>query len=105
MRPLAFAVPALLLAVSACASGPEERVARAQFACEDGRRLRVAFNLDKGVAEVRVDKSKTLPVLLPRQPDAAGRNYASEGFSLIGVGDQITYATPETPATRCTETR
>lgn len=102
---LALSSALLLVALAACETGPQERIVRGQFACEDGRKLRVAFNLDAGSAEVRVEKSKTPPVLLAHQPGVAGRNYASQGYSLNGVGDQITYATPAAPATRCLETR
>ena len=102
---LALASAACLLTLAACETGPQQRIVRSEFACDDGRKLRVAFNLDAGSAEVRVQKPKTPPVLLTHEPGAAGRNYAAEGYSLNGVGDQITYTTPAAPAARCTETR
>ena len=77
---------------------------RARFACDDGRNLRVAFNLDQGFAEVRTEKSRLKPVVIPHQPGVPGRAYAQEGYSLTGVGDQITYASLEAPSTRCIET-
>ena len=101
---LALSTALILLALAACETGPRQRVVRGEFACDDGRKLRVAFNLDAGSAEVRVEKSKTPPVLLSHQPGVAGRNYAAEGYSLNGVGDRITYATPAAPAARCVET-
>lgn len=100
----AIVVPGLL-ALSACASGPQQRIARAEFQCQDGRKLKVAFNLDAGSATVRVDRSKAPPVILPSQNAGAGRNYAGGGYSLIGVGDQVTWTTPEGPAAQCTESR
>ena len=102
----ACAIAVLALpALAACASEPEQRIARAEFQCQDGRKLKVAFNLDAGSATVRVDRSKAAPVVLPSQNPGAGRNYAGAGYSLIGVGDQVTWTTPEGPAVQCSESR
>lgn len=104
-RTLPIALP-LLATLAACASGPRERIARAEFACENGQKLRIAFNLDQKNATVRIDKSKAQPLVLASQnPGGAGRNYAAEGYSLMGVGDEVTWSGPSAPATQCRETR
>ena len=75
-KTLNFAVPTLL-ALTACASGPQERIVRGEFQCEAGPKLKVAFNLD----------------------------HAAEGYSLVGVGDEVTWATPEGAPRTCRESR
>lgn len=101
----AIATPIFFLLLSACATGPEQRIARAEFQCEDGRKLKVAFNLDAGSATIRVDRSKAAPVILPSQNAGAGRNYAGGGYSLVGIGDEVTWSMPEGPPARCRESR
>jgi hypothetical protein len=101
----ALVLPLILAGLTACATGPQERIARAEFACDDGRKLKVAFNLDKGEAQVRVDRSRLPPVILTVVPGQAGRNYAAAGYTLQGIGDTVTYATPMGSPARCVETR
>lgn len=105
LRNACATIAALPLMLCACATGPQERIARAEFQCEAGPKLKVAFNLDQKTATVRVDRSKAPPVVLASQNPGAGRNYAAEGYSLVGVGDEITWATPGARPTPCRESR
>ena len=100
-----IAAAVLLTSLAACAGGPQERIVRGEFACEDGRKLKVAFNLDQPSAEIRTLKVKGPPVILPSQGSGGGRNYAGGGFSLFGIGDAVTWTTPGGAPTRCIETR
>ena len=99
-----LAAAVLLATLAACATGPEERIVRGEFACDDGRRLKVAFNLDAPSAEIRTLKLKGPPVILP-SIGGAGRNYSGGGYTLYGLGDAVTWTTPGAAPTRCIETR
>lgn len=101
VRALVAAAP--LLAVAACATGPQERRVRAEFACEDGRRLHATYFLDRGTAELRLSRKETAEV--PAVPGVPGRDYAGSGWELRGVGDSVSLTSPGAPPTRCTETR
>ena len=92
-----------LVALAACATGPRERRVRAEFACEDGRRLRAVYFLDRGVAELRLSRKEAAEV--PAVPGVPGRAYAGAGWDLRGVGDSVALTSPGAPPTRCTETR
>lgn len=96
-------LPAVLAAAAGCATGPRERRVRAEFACEDGRRLRAVYLLDRGEAELRLSRKEGATV--PALPGVPGRAYAGEGWELHGVGDTVALTSPGAPPTRCTETR
>ncbi len=100
-----LAAAVLVVTLAGCATGPQDRIVRGEFACEDGRRLRVAFNLDAPSAEIRTIKLKGPPVVLPSLGTGGGRNYAGGGYSLYGIGDAVTWTTPGLAPTRCIETR
>lgn len=100
-RVLALSVPALALA--ACETGPHERRVRAEFACEDGRRLHAVYFLDRGTAELRLSRRETAEI--PAIPGVPGRAYSGSGWELRGLGDSVTLTSPGAPPTRCTETR
>ena len=94
---------AALAPLAACATGPQERRVRAEFACEDGRRLRAVYFLDRGVAELRLSRKEVAEV--PAEPGVPGRAYAGGGWELRGIGDTVALTSPGAPPTRCTETR
>jgi hypothetical protein len=101
------AVLAAAAALSGCASyDPHDRIVQARFQCTDGRRLRVAFRLDRHDAVVRADRLK--PVILPATGAVSGRSYAglAEGmaYSLQGLGDRITWRAGAAPPVTCDET-
>ena len=101
VRSLALALP--LLALAACETGPKERRVRAEFACEDGRKLRAVFLLDRGTAELRLSRKEFAEV--PAIPGVPGRAYSGAGWELHGLGDGATLTSPGAAPTRCTETR
>ena len=94
---------AALPALAACATGPSERRVRAEFACEDGRKLHAVYFLDRGVAELRLSRKEVVEA--PAIPGVPGRAYAGGGWELRGIGDSVTLTSPGAPPTRCTETR
>ena len=104
MRPVRVVTAAAALAVLAgCATGPQERRVRAEFACEDGRRLRTVYFLDRGAAELRLSRKEGAEV--PAIAGVPGRAYAGQGWELRGIGDTVTLTSPGASPTRCTETR
>ena len=76
---------------------------RAEFVCEDGRRLRATYFLDRATAELRLSRRDVAEV--PAVPGVPGRAYAGNGWDLRGIGDSVTLVSPGAPPTRCTETR
>lgn len=98
---LLLALPALLL--TACETGPKERRVRAEFTCDDARRLRVTYFLDRGTAELRLSRKEVAEVA--REPGVPGRAYAGRGWELRGLGDTATLTSPGAPPVRCVETR
>ena len=98
---LVAAVPVLILA--ACATEPKERRVRAEFGCEDGRRLRAVYFLDRGTAQLQLSRKEQAEV--PALAGVPGRAYAGGGWELRGIGDSVTFTSPGAPPTRCTETR
>ena len=105
MRPPARALLAAapLLALAACATEPRERRVRAEFACEDGRRLRAVYLLDRGVAQLQLSRKEQAEV--PAIVGVPGRAYAGGGWEMRGLGDSVTLTSPGAPPVRCTETR
>ena len=101
LRPALALLPLLIL--SACETGPRERVVDARFACEDGREVRATFNLDARTAALRIGKKEQ--ALLEGEAGVAGRAYGGAGYSLRGVGDRITLTTPGQAPVSCLETR
>ena len=92
-----------LLAVAACETGPHERRVRAEFACEDARRLRVTYFQDRGTAELRLSRKEVAEI--PAIAGVPGRAFAGSGWEMRGLGDSVTLTSPGAPPTRCTETR
>ena len=72
---LAAAAP---LALAACETGPHERRVRAEFACDDGRRLHATYFLDRATAELRLSRKEGAEI--PAIPGVAGRAYAGSGW-------------------------
>ncbi len=104
-RPLALPLAAALVlpTLAACATGPKERRVRAEFTCDDGRKLRAVYFLDRGAAELRLSRKEAAEV--PSIPGVPGRAYAGKGWELRGIGDSVALTSPGAPPTRCTETR
>lgn len=100
LAPCALFLPLLL---AACATEPAERKVRAEFACQDGRKLRATYWLDRGVAELRLSRKEFATV--PREEGVPGRAYKGEGWELRGLGDAATLTSPGAAPVRCTETR
>ena len=97
------AVLALPLLLAACATGPSERKVRAEFTCDDGRKLRTVYFLDRGTAELRLSRKEFVEA--PREEGVPGRAYQGGGWELRGLGDTVTLTTPGAPPVRCVETR
>lgn len=101
MRPLAvLLLSASLLGLAGCATGPSERRVRAEFTCDDGRKLNVTFLPETHGAVLHVQERD---VAMTAEPDVPGRAFQGGGFEMHGVGDAVTFTSP--PSTRCTETR
>ncbi len=92
-----------LLALAGCADSPADRRVRAEFACEDGRKLRAVFYLDRATAELRVSRREVAEI--PAIPGVPGRAYAGQGWELRGLGDGATLTSPGGAPVHCTETR
>lgn len=99
----ALLIASLLLTLAACETTPKERRVRAEWACEDGRRLRTTFFLDRGTAELRLSRRELAEI--PKVPGVPGRAYTGGGWELRGLGDTVTFTSPGAPAVRCVETR
>ena len=91
---------AALLALAACATSGEERRVHAEFACDDGRQVRVTFLPETHAAVLHVTERD---VPMAAEPDVPGRAFAGGGYEMHGVGDSVTLTSP--PSTRCVETR
>ena len=102
LRPLLMLAPALLT-LAACETGPKERRVRAEFACDDGRQLRVVYFLDRGTAELRLSRKELAEI--PAEPGVPGRAFKGQGWELRGLGDTATLTTPGAAPVRCLETR
>lgn len=101
---LRLAVPLLIGLLTACASGVTgEHVVRAEFRCEDGRKLHVLFNTTRDLAVVQL--SKKISVELPSQRPASGMWYKGSGYELRGAGDTLTFSGDAQAPTRCTQVR
>jgi hypothetical protein len=100
MRRAALALPLLL---AACATEPAERRVRAEFACDDGRKLRATYFLDRGTAELRLSRKEFVEA--PREEGVPGRAYKGGGWELRGLGDTVTLTSPGAQPVRCVETR
>lgn len=96
-------VAPLLLVLAACETGPRERRVRAEFACDDGRKLRVTYFLDRGTAELRLSRKEVAEV--PAEPGVPGRAFKGAGWELRGLGDTATFTSPGSAPVRCLETR
>lgn len=94
---------AVLIALSACATGSRERVVRARFECEDGRKLDVRFNQTRELAQVRLSKGP--PADLPSEHPASGMWYKGTGYELRGAGDTLNYTAPGQARTKCLQVR
>lgn len=99
----ALVVAAPVLALAACATGAKERRVRAEFGCEDGRRLRVTYFQDRGTAQLQLSRKEQAEV--PAIPGVPGRAFAGSGWEMRGIGDSVTLTSPGAPPTRCSETR
>ena len=102
MRPIAALalLSVSLLGLAACATTPAERRVRAEFTCDDGRKIAVTFLPDSGAAVLRAPEQE---VQLKAEPSVPGRAFAGGGYEMHGVGDTVTFTSP--PSTRCLETR
>lgn len=101
MRPSAAALAILaLLSLAACATASDERRVRAEFTCDDGRKLHVTFLPGTHAATLHI---RDADVAMSAEPDAPGRAFAGGGYEMHGVGDTVTFTSP--PSTRCVETR
>ena len=102
MRPIAALtlLSVSLLGLAACATEPSERRVRAEFTCEDGRKIAVTFLPESGAAVLRAPEQE---VQMKSEPNVPGRAFAGGGYEMHGVGDSITFTSP--PSTRCIETR
>ena len=99
----ALVIGPMLLALAACETGPSERRVRAEFACEDARKLRVTYFLDRGTAELRLSRKEMIEI--PAEKGVPGRAYAGQGWELRGLGDAATLTSPGAAPVRCVETR
>ncbi len=102
MRRALLALP-LLLPLAGCATGPAERRVRAEFTCEDARKLRVTYFQDRGAAELRLSRKEVAEI--PAEPGVPGRAYKGQGWELRGIGDSVSFTSPGAAPVRCTETR
>ena len=104
MRPHMLASLAVLaLLISACETTDGGKRIPARFECDDGGKLNLVFDHTQDAAVVRLPKGKS--AVLPSQHPAAGMFYAGGGYELRGSGDTVSYAAPDRPKTRCTQTR
>jgi hypothetical protein len=104
VRPYLFGLIAVLAGlVSACETTDGGKRIPARFECDDGAKLNLIFDHTQDAAVVRLPKGQH--AVLPSQHPAAGMFYAGGGYELRGSGDTVTYAAPDRPQTRCTQTR
>jgi hypothetical protein len=69
------------------------------YRCKDNSLVYVSFSGDNLTALVR-DKQEDPPVATLKAP-AAGQPFVSEGFSLSGSGESVTYKSPKSAAQTC----
>jgi membrane-bound inhibitor of C-type lysozyme len=104
VRPYLFGLIAVLASlISACETTDGGKRIPARFECDDGAKLNLIFDHTQDAAVVRLPKGQH--AVLPSQHPAAGMFYAGGGYELRGSGDTVTYAAPDRPQTRCTQTR
>ncbi len=108
LRPIRLAALAVsfaeaAIALSACATGPHERIVRSRFECEGGRRLDVSFNTTRQIALVK--RSKAEPAELPSEHPASGMWYRGDGYELRGAGDTLNYTAPGAAKVKCEQVR
>ncbi|HEY0446139.1 MAG TPA: hypothetical protein VGD19_06765 [Allosphingosinicella sp.] len=120
---LSTAAVAAFLALAACSNEPEtvsaggadpqaEQLKKAPpvtlppairasktYRCKDNSLIYVTFMTDDVTAAVR-DKQEDPPVATLKAP-APGEPYVSEGYSLSGSGDAVTYNSPEKGSQSC----
>ena len=118
-----FILTAALLALAGCNSEPEtitadkndpqaEALAKAApvelppaikasktYRCKDNSLVYITFLTDGMTAMVR-DKQEEPPVATLKAP-AAGEAFVSEGYSLSGDGDTVTYNSPDAGSQTC----
>ena len=118
-----FILTAALLALAGCNSEPEtitadkndpqaEALAKAApvelppaikasktYRCKDNSLVYITFMTDGVTAMVR-DKQEEPPVATLKAP-AAGEAFVSEGYSLSGDGDTVTYNSPDAGSQTC----
>lgn len=69
------------------------------YRCKDNSLVYVTFFTDDVTAAVR-DKQEEPPVATLKAP-AAGQAFVSEGYSLSGSGDSVTYTSPDSGTQTC----
>ena len=69
------------------------------YRCKDNSLVYVSFMADDVTAMVR-DKQEEPPVATLKAP-AAGQPFTSEGYSLSGSGDTVTYNSPDKGSQSC----
>lgn len=77
---------------------PAIKVART-YRCKDNSIVYISFLADDQTALVR-DKEENPPIATLKAP-AQGQPFVSEGFSLSGSGENITYKSPESGTLTC----
>jgi hypothetical protein len=77
---------------------PAIKVAKT-YRCKDNSLVYVSFMTDDVTAAVR-DKQEEPPVSTLKAP-APGQPFVSEGFSLSGSGDTVTYTSPDSGTQSC----
>src|SRR5579875_1475078 len=99
---LVWSLVVTLPLLTACASGVTgEHLVRAEFRCEDGRKLHVIFNTTRDLAVARL--SKKVKVELLSQRPASGMWYKGADYELRGAGDPLTFSGEAQAPTRCVQ--